>query len=501
MKNMFKRTISVLTVALMLLCIVPFQSFAEAPEIWDGSIAEGFAGGTGTEADPYIVSNGSELAYLAQQVNLGVDNGGSDYTDEYIKMTADIYLNDTANCANWPEEVPANEWVAIGTAIERFYGVFDGDNHVVYGIYINKTGEATEDANQGLFGRTKGIIMNLGVEDSYVHGYDTVGAVVADNTDGAVINCYSTATVSGNFLDIGGVVGYSWGNVENCRNYGSVAGEVQAVGGVVGEIHGTISDCVNFGTVTGASTTGGVTGICDASISSCINYGEVSYKFAESIGGITGKLLGPAECCANFGTVKGDRSVAGIAGDSFDAITNCYNAGIIEGDELVGGIAGYFSSDYVVSCCYNAASITGDEDTHAVIGYTEGQGSNNYYLDTSYAVEDPVAAALTHEQLCAAENYAGFDFETIWTMEGDPDYPYAELICLLPEDEPAPLPDGDVDLNGSVTAGDALLALRFALEFETPTEDQILHGDMNGDGAFDTSDALSILRIAMAIDE
>ena len=30
--------------------------------IWDGSIAAGFAGGSGTEDDPYLISNGSEMA-------------------------------------------------------------------------------------------------------------------------------------------------------------------------------------------------------------------------------------------------------------------------------------------------------------------------------------------------------------------------------------------------------------------------------------------------------
>ena len=52
--------------------IVPHKT--ENPKrsaIWDGSIAAGFAGGSGTEDDPYLISYGSELAYLAQQVNSG----------------------------------------------------------------------------------------------------------------------------------------------------------------------------------------------------------------------------------------------------------------------------------------------------------------------------------------------------------------------------------------------------------------------------------------------
>ena len=44
-------------------------------DVWGGEsdIAEKFAGGTGTESDPYQISNGAQLAYLAQQVNAGTN--------------------------------------------------------------------------------------------------------------------------------------------------------------------------------------------------------------------------------------------------------------------------------------------------------------------------------------------------------------------------------------------------------------------------------------------
>ena len=64
--------------------------------IWDGSIAAGFAGGSGTEDDPYLISNGPELAYLAQQVN-----SGNRYENVHFKLTNDIYLNDTTDWELW----------------------------------------------------------------------------------------------------------------------------------------------------------------------------------------------------------------------------------------------------------------------------------------------------------------------------------------------------------------------------------------------------------------
>lgn len=39
--------------------------------IWSGTVATGFAGGTGTETEPYLIATGEQLAYLAQTVNNG----------------------------------------------------------------------------------------------------------------------------------------------------------------------------------------------------------------------------------------------------------------------------------------------------------------------------------------------------------------------------------------------------------------------------------------------
>ncbi len=50
---------------------------------WDGSVASSFAGGTGTKADPYIISTAAELAYF-----------GNNYNNSflYYKITSDINL-------------------------------------------------------------------------------------------------------------------------------------------------------------------------------------------------------------------------------------------------------------------------------------------------------------------------------------------------------------------------------------------------------------------------
>ncbi|HHU87480.1 MAG: hypothetical protein ACOX86_12265, partial [Pelotomaculaceae bacterium] len=81
-KTMNKKTLKYLIIIVLICNVWFFLSLASVPvfenitaqalsPLWDGSVATGFAGGTGTEADPYLISNGAELAYFAQQVNSG----------------------------------------------------------------------------------------------------------------------------------------------------------------------------------------------------------------------------------------------------------------------------------------------------------------------------------------------------------------------------------------------------------------------------------------------
>lgn len=102
-----------------------------------------FTGG-GTSGDPYIIDTAEELAYLAEQVN-----GGETYIGKYFEMTADIVLNDTSNWLTWDEDtVGLNEWTPIGDYenVKAFEGNFNGNGHVVKGIYIS-----SESDYQGLF--------------------------------------------------------------------------------------------------------------------------------------------------------------------------------------------------------------------------------------------------------------------------------------------------------------------------------------------------------------
>ena len=94
--------------------------------VWSGKRASKFAGGKGTEAEPYLIETPEQLAYL---IYAGGTNG------KFYKLVADIKLNDTSK-KGW--EANANEWFS-GKGYGAFQGYFDGSGHVVSGLYYNTT--------------------------------------------------------------------------------------------------------------------------------------------------------------------------------------------------------------------------------------------------------------------------------------------------------------------------------------------------------------------------
>lgn len=237
-----------------------------AGEVWDGTVAADFAGGSGTAENPYLIANGAQLKRFAVIVN-GTD-GMTQNTAACGKLTADILLNDISDWENWNESTKGlNSWTPIGSGSQAFTGTLDGDGHSVSGIYINS--EADRKGLVGYLG-SDGALQNLGVKASYIKGGYYVGGLCGDNNRGTVKNCYNTGSVAGTGSEAGGLCGYNdGGTVTNCYNTGKVTGN-NSVGGVCGwNDMGSITNCYNTGKVTGRNDAGGVCGYNDGPVTNC----------------------------------------------------------------------------------------------------------------------------------------------------------------------------------------------------------------------------------------
>ncbi len=214
-----------------------FDMGMTASAAWDGTAADGFAGGDGSEGSPFEIANGEQLAYFEKQTT-----DGESYENKYLKLTADIDLG-------------GREWTPIGS-YTSFKGCFDGNGHSVSNFIINDA----YSCYVGLFADNRGTIKNLGVENAKVTGDAFVGGICGFNyEDGTISNCYNTGTVSGS-SNVGGICGNNDGAIQNCYNTGAVNGSNYAIGGVCGTSDGTITNCYNAGTVNGKNNVGSICG-------------------------------------------------------------------------------------------------------------------------------------------------------------------------------------------------------------------------------------------------
>ena len=452
-------------------CVVYLKAlpvhYGGGASVWDGSVADGFAAGSGTENYPYIIANAAQLAYFAQSVN-----DGTTYEGQYILLVNDIVLNssdmfatdENGSITGAASDKTPYEWTAIGS-VGHFSGTFDGGNHEVKGIYINKP----DTSYQGLFGCCQNAtIKNICVTDGYINGRDFVGGVVGSNyaysgSTATVSNCYNTGSVTGSD-QVGGIVGQNYADsdtaiVSNCYNTGSVAGS-SYVGGVTGYNYAyssgstaTVSDCYNTGSVTGRYyEVGGVVGwnhadySGSATVLDCYNTGSITGT--GGVGGVVGENYAGYCCnatvsdCYNTGSVTGSGNcVGGVVGENYAGyygnatVSDCYNTGSVTGGDFVGGVVGLNeanSGNATVSNCYNTGSVTGNgSSVGGVVGENYyGTISDCYYLYSCIETANDYGVALTSSQMEQQDSFAGFDFDTVWTMEGNPDYPYPELIGM-----------------------------------------------------------------------
>lgn len=305
--------LALLALAALAWIAVPVSARAET-NVWDGTIASGFARGDGRQDNPFQIETAAQLAHFAKTVN-----EGEAYLHKYIVLTADI---DLAN----------KEWTPIGNYSNPFKGNFNGDNHTVTGMQIS--GELDR---VGLFGEcikfnVDSAIKNITVKDSVICGINFVGAIV----------------------------GYAEGiNIENCRSIGNTINGKTDVGGICGKIGGysvgKVSQCYNSSKVTGRGRVGGIAGMGGIA-ENCLNTGEIMIinKAYQSAGG----------------------GIFGIFDDTTASasITACVNLGKVSGGESFGGIVGKTetsSTGHISNCYYNMDAITGGFDAGTAL--TAGQ--------------------------------------------------------------------------------------------------------------------------------
>lgn len=318
--------------------------------------------GSGTEDDPHLIKTKQDL------VDLSVYTTVNDilFDGIYFRMMNDIDLEKTPEflgiCANSES----------GRASSKFGGVFDGGGFTIHNMYLNRvvwkenaepvdhfadgtgtpeTGVSGPDrgAYAGFIGRLgeTGVLRNLTIaDDADLRFWATSAALVGYNY-GLIENCRNYATVNGLSCWIGGICGQGVANsiIRNCYNAGDIYTGYMDVGGIVGTTYGRTENCVNTGQVAVKKLSefmdpavsgdyrrmnfaGGISGTCSTStlatlqpaVQNCVNYGMVSAPNGK-VGGIFGSISGNFDALnnINLGDVfAGDFALVGAIGGNED---------------------------------------------------------------------------------------------------------------------------------------------------------------------------------------
>ena len=347
-----KRKILVFLLALCLAAaLVPVTAFAGGgyTNIWDGSIASAFAGGTGTAENPYQIATGSQLAYLASSVNSGETYAGKNFV-----LTADIDLNRLP----WtPIANTFSDALFGGSDYRIFAGNLDGQGYTVSNVVIGSKSAPLESDVFGLFGATEGKISNLHLNTVSIHGK-------AKNVSGYVIGL------------AGGLIGSASGSVENCHVTGlnmtmttPDSGFTAAywIGGLVGALDTEqIDECSASGKITEESGKGSIGGL----IGELGKASKITYSRANVALNVKADYYGGADVGGFIGKGNGKS-------DTKTVIRNCYATGDVTGGAYAGGFTGSISGLNIKNC-YATGNVSGAVASMASFAGTDAS-STKYY--------------------------------------------------------------------------------------------------------------------------
>jgi hypothetical protein len=341
--------------------------------------------GTGSSGDPYQISTWQNLYWITQSTGRW---------DDYYIQTADIDLGSAIPAIETWDNNKGWTPIGSGTGSNSFSGSYDGQGHIINGLYINRSTEWS-----GLFGLMQGAsISNLGVINVNITGAYGTGGLAGDNYNSSTIsNCYTTGSISGTTY-VGGLVGINQSaSVSNCYSTCTVSGSNTNIGGLVGDNNGsTLTGSYATGAVSGVNTVGGLIGFNRNTTTVSNNYSRGNVTRSSGTGTEIGSF------CGN---------------NSYATINYCYSTGSVSytgySNPTDKGFVGYT----------NSGSYTANFFDNQVSGQTTGTG----------------ATGKTTTQMQTQGTYSGWDFTSTWAINSALNGGYSYLQWAVGVDQSLPV--------------------------------------------------------------
>lgn len=431
----------------MLICFIavlfirmPVMADDGVPETaWRDNAAADFAGGSGTEADPYQITDGAQLAKIAKDVE-----NGTVYKDAYFRLENDIDLS----AHRW-NPIGVYKWYEGGaTENKTFAGFLDGNGKTIKGLIVD---ERTDKNSAGLFGNIRdnaGAATNVGVKDlnivdARIYAMDEgmeqsssailAGFVMANSghtirfddisVSGTIIN-----TRVGKAMISGGLIGQACRvTANNCRADVTIEGG-DNIGGFVGmDASSTYTNCKVTGKVTGLWAIGGFVGYAGEADSATMSTFDNCIAKVDVVanewraGGFAGYMeKGKASSCAALGDVTSsvtewDPRVGGFVGEIGTSgatgsaiLDKCHVAGKVTAastDYKAGGFVGTHTEGTYTDCSFDS------EKNPGLAAYGEGD-------EAAVPVEAGTTTAVSGN-LCE-DIYGGHAWESDYTVDVAP---------------------------------------------------------------------------------
>jgi hypothetical protein len=381
--------------------------------VWDGSIASSYRKGTGSEADPYIISNGSELAYFYTQLS------NNKYENTYFALSNDIILNNgifNYSVADGIKYIISNQTYYVGGYSNKYYdnvdmigteigtintfnpldgfmGHLNGNSFTIYGLYITDSNRS----ELALFTNLQGDVHDLYVDNSLVYG-GTTTAGIASTTNNASLS---------NILFNGYVVGK---NTELAKNINTTAtAPVINLQSTPKTDYIDLTNNIPFigSEITSTSITGDyvINGSSDAETSIKINGVTVTNgsfeidlgnSILENISVLTSTISegNPTITFSNLSyNIVYNYAVSGgiIANSNNTTIENTINKAFVYGYSISGGLVGVTISSLSINQSYNVGSINSQYVSGGLAGTIE-KSTQNISISKSYNTGDMVAS-------------------------------------------------------------------------------------------------------------
>ncbi len=357
---------------------------------WRDNAAAAFAGGSGTAADPYLLTDGAQLAKVAKDVEDNV----TVYKDVYFRLENDIDLS----AHRW-NPIGVWKWYENGASENKtFAGFLDGNGKTITGLIVD---ERTEKNSAGLFGNigdNAGAATNVGAKDLNI-----VDARIYATDEG--MERSSSAILAGYVMaNFGHTIRFDnisvSGTITNTK-----VGKTMISGGLIGEVcRATVDNCQADVTIKGGDNTGGFVGIdASSTYTNCKVTGKVTGLWA--IGGFVGyaqeadprTMSTFKNCVAEVDIVASDWRAGGFSGymekgkASSCAALGDVTSSVTGWNPKVGGFVGEIGTkdatgSAILDKCHAAGKVTAASPDYKAGGFV-GTHTEGTYTECSFDSE------------------------------------------------------------------------------------------------------------------